>query len=456
MVLENMQLASVKDFFRGDLIHLSTYDGIIIEFTDQDYATKLVSRIRSHFDHCLFLKPVFICKESGSITGQLTQNTDGSIHDLNNLYQLEVPLKKLVARIEKVNLSENQNYEDQVLFNFLAYIYTRDKEDISPFINKSGIYYPVLSDITIKNANQKHFITLLEKMEKDAYLQGFFHSATYVCSECSDDYLMYREVCPHCHSAHLKSEEVVHHFRCAHVAPISDFKRSDVGQDGLECPKCQHHLKHIGVDYDKPATMHYCQECNANFQNYAMKAYCCSCGHDQEVEHLIKKELKRYVLTDKAINALRYGRLHARDKPNDAILEDTLPWHLFIKTVDFEETQNSHGQSNIVKLHFNDLSSLIKQVGEENRYKIFNEIIQIIKATQQPFDFRGVKFPFVYFSLLNTRRSDAEIISQRIVFLINHLLSDNLRLKRVILTAEVLPMNGKSVEMILSGIPSTI
>lgn len=447
-----LRIACIKDFYQGHLTALSTFDSIIVEYSDPAFSTLLISRIRAHFDHLLFIKPVFILKEFGTLVGALAEAADGSINDLHNLSHLETTSRKILNKISKIDLSKDQTYEELVIFNFLAFLYSRGIEQLRPLVDKAGIYYPVLSDVMRQNVHQKHFLLVLEKMEKEAYVQSFFDRATYVCSECMADYLMYREVCPHCHSAHLKSEEVIHHFRCAHVAPMSDFKAGV--DDGLECPKCQHHLKHIGVDYDKPATMHYCQECNSSFQNYAMKAYCCSCGHDQEVEHLIKKELRKYSLTDKAINALQSGKLYSRDIPREAVLEDTLPWHLFVKTVDFEETQNSSGKSHIVVLHFQDLNSIIKQIGEGNRQKIFNEIIQIIKVTQQPFDFRGVKFPRLYFSLLQTRQSEAEIISQRIVFLINHLLSDNLRLKRVLLTAEVLPMDGKLVQTILSEIPS--
>ncbi|MCB0686286.1 MAG: hypothetical protein KDC53_07170 [Saprospiraceae bacterium] len=444
-------IARIFDFYRGTFLSLQQYDAIVIQYTDQDTCIQLVSRLRCHFDQAIYLKPVFIIKDHGTLPESLADITDGQLSRADDLTLVGSVALRIRDRCAEINLSLDYNYEELIVFSFLAFCYTRDKEQVRPRISQRGIYYPILSDLMYHNVNQRHFTAILDKMEREAFLDGTFDRATYVCSECLGDYLLYREVCPHCHSAHLKSEDVVHHFRCAHVGPLSDF-RVNGGHGTLECPKCQHELKHIGVDYDKPATMHYCLDCNASFQNYAMKAECCGCGHDQEVEYLIKKELKIYSLTEKAINTLKSGRIQTKEQSKE--IEDVLPWHLFVKTLDFEQSQNPSDMSHMVSLRFNDFPSLIKQVGEENKYKLLSEIVQIIKTTQQNFDFRGIKLPRIYFSLLQTRHNEAEIISQRIVFLINHLLNDNLRLKRVMLTAEVLPMNGDLVQTILTEIQS--
>jgi hypothetical protein len=443
-----MTFTYVYDFYRGNIVSLAPYDAIIVEWTDPISAREVISKIRGHLDLRIFLKPIFFRKENGGSCGLPEQIVDGNLSRLEDLHLLTDTVNRLNDRISQMDLSKSKTYDEQIAFHFIAFHFSRDINQIAPFVDRNGIYYPVLSDSLRTDLHQKHFYTILERMEREGYVQGVFDQSTYVCSGCLGDHLLFREVCPGCQSAHLKSEEIVHHFRCAHVAPMSDFRHTDHSA-GLECPKCQHDLKHIGVDYDKPATMHYCQSCQANFQHYSMMAKCTGCGHDQQVEHLIKKELKKYSLTDKAVNSVKSGKLYNKDFGPGTTLDETLPWHLFIKALDYEQSQHSSINNHLIILHFQDMAGIVRQIGEENRGKLFGEIIQIIKATQQPFDFRSVKYPRLFFTLMQTKLSDAEIIAQRIVFLINHLLYDNLRLKRVLLTSEVLPMDSQLIQAVL-------
>ncbi len=445
---EGLTFTYIYDFYRGNIVSLASYDAIIVEWTDPISARQMISKIRGHFDQSIFLKPIFFRKETVGSYGFPEQMVDGNLNRLEDLHLLTGTINGLNDRISQIDLSKIKTYDEQISFNFMAFHFSRDIKQITPFIDRNGIDYPVLSDSLRADLYKKHFYAILERMEREGYVQGAFDQSTYVCSECLGDHLLFREVCPGCQSAHLKSEEIVHHFRCAHVAPMSDFRNTGHSA-GLECPKCQHELKHIGVDYDKPATMHYCQSCQANFQHYSMMAKCTGCGHDQQVEHLIKKELKKYSLTDKAINSIKSGKLYNKDLETGTSLDETLPWHLFIKAIDYEQSQHSSINNHLIILHFQDMAGIVRQIGEENQGKLFGEIIQIIKATQQPFDFRSVKYPRLFFTLMQTKVSDAEIISQRIVFLINHLLYDNLRLKRVLLTSEVLPMDSQLIQAVL-------
>jgi transcription elongation factor Elf1 len=441
----DLRFAHIYDFYLGPLGLLSSCDAIVIEATEYESSIALISRIRSHFDQGLFLKPVFIYTNLLVPSGLLDQMIDGVLGNVHALESISGPANLINHRVIQFELSKKQTYEDQRIFNFMAFVASRDIREIVPFIDRRGIYYPVLSDTSKTQIQNKHFLVALERMEKDDYLRSSFYKSTYLCSNCLGDHLLYREVCPSCKSADLKSEEIIHHFRCAHVAPMSKFRPTAVVNAALECPKCQHQLKHIGVDYDKPATMHYCQNCQSEFQNYAMMAQCTDCGHDQEVEHLVKKELKKYSLTEKTHTALKAGHLHL-EREVESGLEDTLPWHLFIKTIDFEQSRESGAINHLVMVELHDLPAMVKQVGLENKSKLLNEIIQIVKSTQQPFDFRGAKLPRLYFTLMQTKAQDAEIISQRIIFLINHLLQDNLRIKRSTVTSEVLSFDTELIQ----------
>ena len=71
--------------------------------------------------------------------------------------------------------------------------------------------------------------------------------------------------------------------------------------------------------------------------------------------------------------------------------------------------------------------------------------MQVIKASQSARDIRTVQLPFLYFTLLDTGAKDAEDIAQRTVFLLNHLLKDNLSIKHALLTAELTPITKGGV-----------
>jgi len=132
-----------------------------------------------------------------------------------------------------------------------------------------------------------------------------------ICYDCNSSYLNFSECCTKCNSLDLKSEELVHHFRCAYVGPQSDF----VKDEKLVCPKCDHQLKHIGIDYDKPSEIHTCKSCNHSSQETKMKAKFVDCRKENELDQLVTYDIHEYRPTEKAIakskqshNAQSFGK----------------------------------------------------------------------------------------------------------------------------------------------------
>ena len=88
---------------------------------------------------------------------------------------------------------------------------------------------------------------------------------------------------------------MIHHFRCAYIGPESDFRKNDF----LQCPKCNHKLKHIGIDYDKPSEIHTCKNCNHKSQETKMKAKCIDCRKENELDQLSTYSIFNYTPTEK-------------------------------------------------------------------------------------------------------------------------------------------------------------
>lgn len=113
-------------------------------------------------------------------------------------------------------------------------------------------------------------------LEKEGYCEKIkFIERTHICPKCEDDRLIFAESCNYCDSSHLKDEDMLHHFRCAHIAPESEF----VFDNELRCPKCKHFLRHIGIDYDRPAKVSLCLDCGATLLHPVMKVRCTLCDN---------------------------------------------------------------------------------------------------------------------------------------------------------------------------------
>ena len=134
-----------------------------------------------------------------------------------------------------------------------------------------------------------------------------FEERIHVCPHCHGSHLFYMEACPKCDSSLLKEEPVLHHFRCANISPESSY-----AYDGeLRCPKCHQMLRHIGVDYDRPANVYTCQECDHTFLHTRMKVVCTSCKKVSRPSELLAQDIYSYEFTTEGLQAL---------SSNDALL----------------------------------------------------------------------------------------------------------------------------------------
>jgi hypothetical protein len=98
---------------------------------------------------------------------------------------------------------------------------------------------------------------------------------------------------------------MVHHFRCAHIAPESHFR---TGSD-FECEKCGRALRHIGLDYDKPGSVAYCDNCGSVNDKPAVGFKCIDCGAKHDSEQVPSRDWYSFRLTPYGAQQLRTGRL---------------------------------------------------------------------------------------------------------------------------------------------------
>ena len=141
----------------------------------------------------------------------------------------------------------------------------------------------------------------------------------HVCPKCQHSHLVYQETCPDCGSNDLDYEPVIHHFSCANISPEHTYM---VGGQ-LICPKCHKTLRHIGIDYDRPAALYICHNCHQSFLTPDTTATCTYCGKVSKVSELYPRSIHIVEITPKGIEAFCSG-LHSFS-PYDNYFNNYMP-----------------------------------------------------------------------------------------------------------------------------------
>lgn len=253
------------------------------------------------------MKPRFISSRLKERSLSFAAVIDGYVTDIND--------PEISERIEGIyyNLSRMEFYEAAdvssnpiILFLKLCkYALSRNMITftsclIPGYSEGFSAIYQAISGNTPMNVMEQfaryiHILEDLEYIEKTDFIER-----VHLCPECGSSHLLYMECCPKCHSSHIKQESVIHHFRCANISPESTY-----AYDGeYRCPKCHHILRHIGVDYDRPANIHTCQKCSHTFINTQMKVICTHCNKTMTPADLTPMDIYRYRFTPDGIAAI--------------------------------------------------------------------------------------------------------------------------------------------------------
>ncbi len=148
------------------------------------------------------------------------------------------------------------------------------------------------------NPDDKNLRKMVEWLLEYEYIKPVkFVERIHLCPVCQSSVLLFSECCSKCQSSNIKEEDMIHHFRCANISPESEYL-----YDGeLRCPKCKHFLRHIGIDYDRPAKVYTCNECGVSQMHSGMKVICAVCGHTTQPHTLTPYDIKEYTFTQAGI-----------------------------------------------------------------------------------------------------------------------------------------------------------
>jgi len=149
-------------------------------------------------------------------------------------------------------------------------------------------------------------IAFLNYLAELGVFERHLQETIHLCPYCQNWALHFREVCPHCQDPRVHSVEMMHHYGCGCVAPQEQFRSGSK----MVCPKCHQLVRHLGVDYERPASTFQCESCQALFAEPEISCRSLVCGRSFPVDHATIHHLYGYHLTERASVVVASGRLN--------------------------------------------------------------------------------------------------------------------------------------------------
>lgn len=285
-------------------------------------------------------KPFFACSASKGDIGRYSAIIDGYADSVDDAAMAD-KIEEIIAHSKEIGMRRFLSNVDSPLLIFVRvcrFMLTRGINHVTPVLQEGsplGYASPVFElAMRLKQLEARDAISYKNMLVGTGMARNVrFINRVHLCPECFHSHLMYVECCPHCGSSLIHAEEVIHHFRCANISPEHTYNHN--GQ--LRCPKCHELLRHIGVDYDRPATTYSCLTCNDTFVQPVMKVVCSYCGKEHRVEELVPYDCFEYEFTDEGKMAFISPETHLRLQ--SGYYDNLLPFRAFCNQIELLSTR---------------------------------------------------------------------------------------------------------------------
>ncbi|MET0089340.1 MAG: hypothetical protein ABW068_04835 [Candidatus Thiodiazotropha sp.] len=410
-------------------------DCFLIDTLDPGVARHALNQVRSKLLPSIYLKPLVLIRHQDDLPEELISQADLQITPR----QMQEPWpSELLDGIEAINRRVNRLQEQRLkadtnpALRVIRYLYSRNREvEPRPSIRSRGGYaYPGLGSF-FGDSDQSLWQTL-EFLRDQHLVQTRFITRTHQCTSCGCAFLNFKETCPHCQSESLHVDNLVHHFRCGYTAELEDFKQAD----RLVCPKCDHTLRQIGVDYDKPSVMYHCLSCDHRFQEPEIATTCYDCQRTAPPEYQTHRDIEAYKLSMLGESAALFGL----DSLFASILErrlQLLPLDLFERFVAVEKARITRYKKSISSLLLFDvkgLEAIYLTLGERTS-EVYEELANLFFAMLRTSDLVSSRNESLFLMLLTeTSQEDARIVEQRLHQGVSELLEASLGTRPEILS----------------------
>ena len=258
--LNSLLLDDIEKIDLGDIAYL------VVDDRDMRHANDVIFTIRGSGFPAIYILPIICLQQAGAQSDSSQRYADVYIPYQDFTQRIAedyvsslAPINRWISTVTQDAISADTN----IAFRVLRFMESRDElfKPVTTAQATSGFVYPLLEPLF--KQNDVGVLQSLEYLSDQHLVSGEFFSKAHFCGHCDCAFLNFKESCPDCHSVDLKIDELVHHFKCAYTGELSEFKQGEA----LVCPKCERHLRHIGVDYDKPSIVYRCNGCSLTFQN---------------------------------------------------------------------------------------------------------------------------------------------------------------------------------------------
>ena len=255
-------------------------------------------------------KPIFVNTAVQGRERIIDYIVDAYVTDTSNEKVYEI-IDKVKAARQKYDIKDEvarPNTPNQLFANINKYLLSRDQRVVThKLIEKSSLGYinPILEhyhSLGLFHLNEM-FMWKDTMLEFGALKVKKFIIKEHLCPKCNHSHLLYTECCPQCGSSNLKIQNIIHHFSCANVSAEETYNVGGM----MICPKCHKKLRHIGVDYDRPAVVYSCNDCENTFTAPRTMATCTFCEKTSPVNTLVPRDVVDYEITNEGIRALTHG-----------------------------------------------------------------------------------------------------------------------------------------------------
>lgn len=258
-------------------------------------------------------------------------------------------------------------------------------------------------------------IATLDALEDRGILVAEPVTTVPICPFCHTYPLRVERLCRECGSTSVHRTTMIHHYRCGNVSPEETYRR-----DGeLVCPKCDHVLRHIGVDYERPSGVWLCVDCSAVFDAPQLRYHSLTCGRPVPLDDVVDRELSAYRLSPDGSSLVSEGALRAAiERPDVTDSLTGLPNSAAVeRSLELEKTRAvRYGTTfSLIGFGLSNGAELAERFGDEAVSRVMKTLATIARENLRAIDVVGRSERYGFEALLpETDEKGAEVALKKL------------------------------------------